>query len=229
MSELSLETFVAWRSKATGDGFVIWPTPRKTTVKESGRLLVTLGNLPMPAQVPSPTNGLTMLYGFRDAIEQLQDFQRGAIEKGMQFRRIAVKLQVKEIIMGTLSADDLKRTLFANLRRVSEDLQLEITREVNKLARRESKAHCEFGNIGEAGARPDLLCRAVKKGPLAKLQAVVFVLPANLIGTRRGRQVAAIFTNRVKSLEVLGDPLPFDVELPALSSGGRGRAMHGSA
>lgn len=214
MSELSLETFVAWKQRASDGGIVIWPAPRKMSPQRSGRLLVTLGNLPMPGKLPSPTNAVTMLYGFRDAIEQLQAHQRTAIEQGMQFRRIAVKLEVKEILMGTLAAKDLKRTRFANLRRVSEQLQMDVIHEVNKLARRENKRHREFDTMDEAGARPDLLCRAVRKGPLANFLAIVFIMPT--ANSRRGQQMAAVFTDKVKSIEVLGDPLPFDIALPTL-------------
>ena len=215
MSEVALETFITFRRKERKDGFVFYPAPRQYIPGTNDKPgVVVLGDIPLPAGVPHPTNGLTLLYGFRDMLDENQSQRLVAKREGMTFFGISMTMPVNSIIMGMLTRKKLPRTKFVNLKRLAKDLQVHVLDTVNEMAVAEDKRHKPFTNIVEAGARPDLVCKVLQQPPFEHITVAVYPVPN---GTARGRQVATIFSTKVKDFSAdrrQVDPLPFKVELP---------------
>jgi hypothetical protein len=215
MSELALETFVAYKAASTESGFEFFPSPRQVK-KKAGKTVVTLADIPLPGNAPAPQGALTVLYGFRDAIEQMQQHHKTARDRGMSLVKVSFKLDVADITMSTTSLDSLAATRFLNLRRLSIDLQQRVLDAVNEMSANEGKRAVFFEKMADAGARPDLVCKAVRAEKLFQhIVAVAYTVPD---GTPKGRQVATIFTSKVGSITLRGmpDPEPFSIELPVL-------------
>ena len=220
--DIGLASFFTYRPTATG--FEVFPEPKKVSKGKVDRQVVALGNVPLPAGVPAPARALTLLYGFRDALDEMKDQYAIAKTKGHSLVKIEFKLQVgtndadTKIIMGTASLEDLPKSRFLNVLRLNQDLQQMLLDGVNELlqveANKSKRAALFYDRIVEAGARPDLICDVIRKQPIFKhLNSVVYSVPD---GTPRGRKVCSIFeTDSVIEVTVRGDA-PFDIELPKL-------------
>jgi hypothetical protein len=213
MSKLALESFVTYKTASDGEGFDFYPEPREV-VRQGKNAVVTLGDVPLPPGIPAAKNALTVLYGFRDALDELKSQYARARRYGMQVAKVSFHLDVDEIVMGTTNPDSIGSTRFLNLRRLSRDLQQVIIDNVNELAAKERNANpVLFERMTEAGQRPDLICQAIRAEAVFKhINSVVYMVPD---GTPRGRQVATIFTTNVTDFEVRGD-VPFQIKLPKL-------------
>lgn len=216
MSELALQSLIGYKPSSTDDGYVFHPKPR--AVKKRGdKLVVTIGDMPLPHGIPHPPTGLTVLYGFRDALEELQRQYAVIQSQKMNIVKIDFKLEVGRIVTGTTGRDDIKDTKFLNLKRLSIDLQQMILDGVNELVAKENKKAVFFEKITEAGVRPDLICAVIHAEKIFRhVNSVVYVVPEPLPdGKKRLRQVATIFSSDVSEMAVRGDH-PFEVELPKL-------------
>lgn len=210
MGKVALETYVTWSNARGVDS--INPEPRG--VRISGRRpVVKLGDIALPAGLPHPNRGITMLYGFRDSLEVLHARRSEAAENGLNMRTITVEVDVGEIIQGMINEENIGKTSFVSLKRMNTDLQDVLLDRVNKLARKERPKHVDYTTVLEAGARPDLICDAMKTAPFSHIEVVAYRVP--VVGSRKGRQVATLLkTKNVVQVDVRGDETPFDVELP---------------
>lgn len=220
--DIGLATFVTFDAKSTGSG--VYPEPFKVTPKAGGRSVVTLGNIPLPAGVPAPKNAMTLLYGFRDALDEMKGQYAKARKENRELVKIEFKLQVGTdapntgIVMGTASLEDIPKCRFLNILRLNQDLQQLLLDEINEAlvveAQKAKKAAIYFDKIVEAGARPDLMCDAIRKHPAFKhVNSVVYSVPD---GTPRGRKVCSIFeTDSIIDMNIRGSA-PFDIEIPKL-------------
>lgn len=210
MGKIALETFVVWKDKTGGPQ--VHPEPRAIRTAR-GRHVVTLGDVPLPPGIPHPDKGITMLYGFRDALDVLHAERSKAAKEGLNMRTVSVDVDVDEVLMGTINKAELKSTRFANLKRLSTELQDEVLDRVNTMARKEKKSHADFTTVIQAGNRPDLICKAMTTAPFSHLRIIAYLVPQ--VGRPRGRQVATLLkTDKVLGIDVRGDAMPFDVELP---------------
>lgn len=220
--DIGLASFFTYRP--TANGFEIYPMPKKISKGKGGRQSVVLGDIPLPAGVPAPAHALTLLYGFRDALDEMKDQYAIANTKGHSLVKIEFKLKVgtqdadTKIIMGTASLEDLPKSKFLNVLRLNQDLQQLLLDGVNEMlqveASKTKKAALFYERMVEAGARPDLICDVIRKQPIFKhINSVVYSVPD---GTPRGRKVCSIFEiDSVIDVSVRGDA-PFDIELPKL-------------
>jgi hypothetical protein len=212
MSELALESFVTYKSKPEANSYDFYPLPRSVKNDESGTT-ITLGDIPFPAGIPLPEDCFSLLYGFRDPLEELKRQYAIARKNDMSLVKISFGLDVDEIILGTTTEADLPRTKFLNIRRISSDLQALIIDGMNELSAKESKFPIFFDKIADIGTRPDLICEAIKKESIFKnVNSVVYSLPDH---TPRGRQVISIFSTQTKNIVFRGEK-PFNIILPNL-------------
>lgn len=211
MSKLALESFVAWKAAPNGD-LKFFPEP--SAVSQQGKTTtITLGNVPLPSKIPAPERGLTVLYGFRDALDEMKAQFEHARRNGMNILKVSFHLDVDDIVMGTTNPESIASTKFLNLRRLSKDLQQVILDGVNELSARDGKKAVLYDRILQAGERPDLICKVIRSEKVfSHITSVVYMVPD---GTPRGRQVATIFTTDVTDFATRGDA-PFQVKLPKL-------------
>jgi hypothetical protein len=214
-AHLTLETFVLYKPNTDGRSYEFFPVP--AAVRQSGgRTIVTVGNIPFPAGVPHPANAITALYGFRDALEEIQRQLKFARESNMRNIKVTFKLQVRDIVMGTTDLEKLGSTDFLNLRRLQSDLANIIVDGVNERLAQEAPAGVRietYNRITDACHRPDLLCDVIRSEKIfSHIKAVAYMIPDSE-GSKRGRQVCTVFTDAFEDVGYRGD-MPFDIELP---------------
>jgi hypothetical protein len=212
MSELGLDSFLTFKPEKSGKGFVFYPQPSEVQTKD-GRTVVVLGNIPLPPGIPAPENALTVLYGFRDPLDEIKKQYATARKEKMSLVKVSFSLEVGPIVMGTTKVEHIQETYFLNLHRLSMDLQTIIIDGVNELSAKENKRPIFFDRVSDIGARPDLICKVIRNEPLFKhVKAVVYKVPDGA----GSRQVATIFTSDVSALVFRGE-MPFEIALPILS------------
>lgn len=220
--DIGLSSFVTF--KETETSIEIYPAPTAIANTNGKRPVLTLGNIPLPAGVPAPAKAITLLYGFRDALEEMKMQYATASQKGHELVKVEFNLQVNTtapntgIVVGTAREEDLPRSRFLNILRLDINLQREIMDALNDKLSYESrttkKAATYFERIVDAGGRPDLLCDVIRETPIyAHINSVVYSVPD---GTPLGRKVCTVFdTTDAINLITRGDA-PFDIELPKL-------------
>lgn len=218
-AHLALETFVLYKANNATRSYDFFPIPRQVTDRK-GRTVVVPGDIPFPPGVPHPKNALTALYGFRDALEEIQLHLRHARENDMKNVKVTFKVQVREIVVGTTDLEKLPKTDFLNLRRLQQDLAQIIVDGINeRLAKEASRGQQvaeSYSKVTDACRRPDLLCDVIRSEKVFQhIKAVAYMIP-DVSNTKRGRQVCTVFTDRFEDIGFRGD-MPFDIVLPKFS------------
>jgi hypothetical protein len=218
-AQLTLETFVLYKSNEDGTSFDLFPPPAALR-PGTQRPIVTVGNIPFPTGVPHPENAITALYGFRDALEEIQRQLKFAREKNMRNIKVTFKVQVREIVMGTTDLQKIASTDFLNLRRLQSDLANIIVDGINERMAQEAPAGQSiepYHKITDACPRPDLLCDVIRSEKIfSHIKAVAYMIPDEE-GSKRGRQVCTVFDDRFEEVSFRGD-MPFDIELPCFAA-----------
>lgn len=211
---IALDSFVTYKADRSKDGFEFFPAPRAVS-RKNGRTSIVLGDVPLPEGVVAPKNALTMLYGFKDSLEEMKRQYQRAAENDMDLVKVSMRLHVGEIIPGSTTMLNIGQTRFLNLRRADEELLKQVTGSVNNLLEtmKKSARPVNFVDSFKSIAhRPDIICDAIRATDLFRhINAVVYEVPD---GTR-GRQVASIFSSNVVDLSFRGEGA-FDIELPQL-------------
>lgn len=215
MSEIALSTFLTHKLNV-GGGYEFFPMP-SSVEQIAGRLRVLIGSVPVPQYLPPVRNALTFLYGFRDAIEEMQRQYALADAGGMSLIKIEFSLPVGDIGIGSISDENAEGAQFVNIRRFNDVLKFRLLSGINERLDTEPGPWRAF-SLEDAGWRPDLLCDVLRSWPMfSNLKAVVYSVPD---GSRRGRQVATLFTTHgISNLKFRGD-LPFNLEVPLIGSSG---------
>ena len=219
-AKLTLESFILYKWVPAKQNYEFFPTPRQAHKTEE-RMVVSIGDVPFPVNVPHPKNALTALYGFRDALEELQRHLKVARERDMGNIKVSFKVMVRAINMGTTDLSNLQDTDFLNLRRLQKSLADIIIDGVNDLMAKESNKTGRVAErattILEACRRPDLVCDVIRSEKIfSHIKVVAYMIPDEN-NSNRGRQVATVFTDRTEELSFRGD-MPFDIELPRIGS-----------
>jgi hypothetical protein len=213
MSEISLDTFVTYKPSQAEVGFDFYPAPRAAT-REGERTKIVLGDIPLPEGVPYPTDSMTFFYGYKDTLEEFSRQHQRAEENRMSLVKVTAKLDVGQLIAGSINPDNVLKTRFLRLRMASAGLQQEILDEINRLsAERSGKGAKVFEKMLDACSRPDLLCDAVRSLPnLRHINSIAYHVPD---GTPGGRQIATVFSTDVSEITFRGEGA-FDIDLPLL-------------
>ncbi len=218
-AHLTLETFVLYKPNTDERSYDFFPAPAAIRHAD-GRMVITLGNIPFPVGVPHPAKAITALYGFRDALEEIQRQLRFAREENMRNIKVTFKVQVREIVMGTTDLEKLGGTDFLNLRRLQSDLANIIVDGVNERLAQEAPKGVKvetYNRITDACQRPDLLCDVIRSEKIfSHIKAVAYMIP-DAEGSKRGRQVCTVFTDKFEEIGYRGD-MPFDIDLPTFQT-----------
>ena len=208
MSKLEFNTFITFRDDTKVSDANLFPAPASANANR-----VVLGDIPFRNGVPHPKNALSVLYGYRDVLEELKRQHERAEQHALTLVKVSFALEV-EAIQGSVGVSDLSKTTFLNLSRASKELQDLIVEGVNLLAVAECDDPTLFDKGSQLGSRPDLLCDFLRTdAAFSHLDGVVYRIPDD--GSVAGRQVATLFTTDVVDFTVRGD-CPFDLALPLL-------------
>lgn len=213
MSRIELVTFLTYPGNENKvRAKEVFPAPRSVIKHGSGEAVV-LGDVPFPAGVPQPKQGMTVLYGYQDTAVELADQHAKAREKGDAFVKVVCKLEIGETINGVIGPEQVKDIQFLNLkRRASRSLQEIIVNGVNMIAAKANKDPVLFDKCSQVGSRPDLLCQFLRTDPMFQhIKGVTYDIPDG----NRTRQVATIFSNDVTDVVEYGE-CPFSLAFPAI-------------
>jgi len=209
MTQIALETFITFRELEAGS-FIFSPAPRAVN-NENGAINVVLSDIPFPSGVPSPRNSLTVVYGYKDAVEEMQKQYALAKSTGMNLVAVSVGFDIGHQQVGVTSLSELPNILFLNVKRCSSEVQGILLDGVNELAANEGGEVSLFDKASQLGNRPDLLCDFVRTDSrFSHIAAVCYQFPSE---SPRGRQVVTILANNVVSVSTRG-VCPFEVQLP---------------
>lgn len=167
-------------------GFIDAPT---------GRRVLVMGNVPLASGFRAPSGGLLLLYGFRDAMDEVKLRRAEAAKDGLEFHYADVSVEVGHIQTGVVDADQVRDLRFVNVRRMTALLQEMI------LDRFSEYVGYEMGNEVGAGmtkvhqiaTRPDLFARLLDEfEPLKNIEVLVIPVADNPDVPGRVRQMAYV-------------------------------------
>jgi hypothetical protein len=183
--------------------------------KGEDREILVLGDVPLPAGVPHPKQGMTVWYGYEDTAEQLKKQHATARMEERNLVKVSFKLEVGTVPDGSVTPADVPTLSFLNLkRRASRELQEIIVTGVNMIAAKANRDPVLFDRCPQVGARPDLLCQFLRSDPMFQhIKAVAYEIPDG----PHMRQVVTFFSNDVQDVVIRRDS-PFDIALPPLST-----------
>lgn len=197
-SSVMLTTFAAF-SKGNNSDLDIKFGSSGTHVQKNGHLDVIADNIPLRSKLLAPGNGMLMLYGHRDTTEELQKRRAEALSLGARFQFAEITVDVGPIFPGIFDDASIKTARFANLRRLTADLQEDIVDIFTSYAKDEGQDFNPVGNrIAEIATRPDLFERLLREDKRFK-KLEVFIIPVKEGGLIR--QVAYVKSN-CKILEI---------------------------
>lgn len=193
-SSIQLTTFAAYvpASKDNGDLELKFGSSG-IQVDKKGHIDLIADSVPLRSKLVAPGSGLVMLYGHRDTSEELQKKRIEASSLGANFKFAEITVEVGPIFPGIFDESTIKTARFANLRRLTANLQQSILDSFQEYAKEEGEIIDADGDrITEIASRPDLFERLLREDKRFK-KLEVFVIPVkegNMI-----RQVAYAKSN----------------------------------
>ena len=146
---------------------------------EESRRYLEMGNVPFGRRgVKAPEGGLLMLYGFRDNIDELKDRRAAAREAKAEFHygEVEAEVGVNGIVVGIIDRKALNGLRFANVKRMSADLQSDILSAFSSYVKEEGGREKEdMSKIRQIAQRPDLFCRLLDEDPDMKSMEVLVI------------------------------------------------------
>lgn len=178
MSIIELSAYVIAQRNEKNEINVTHGKPIGTT--EDNRPIIEMPSVKLPTGKESPAGLLIMLYGFRDAIDEIKRQRDIAASMGVRdgvkqtiFGMIKIGFEVGEIYPGVVHPEQLPNLRFANVRRMSADLQKEILRRFEKYVAEEGGDIAEMRRVQQIASRPDLFGRLLKDKMFKHLDILV--------------------------------------------------------
>ncbi|PKU21956.1 hypothetical protein CWS72_23930 [Telmatospirillum siberiense] len=158
--------------------------------------------------MPSAANGLTMLFGFRDAVSELQRQWKTAREKDIRLVSVNIQVDVGEMHRLRLGPADTPRFKFLYLDRLGQQTFAEMNRSLQRISTEaDGEWDSPFVPAGFVTKRPDMVGRMIddlRTTIFSSLELVVYRIDDPATGPR---QVATLFsTKSVTAVEVQGVP-----------------------
>lgn len=140
---------------------------------------VKLEDIAFTAQ-PHPKNGITLLYGFRDALDEMSRRQNIAAGKGLDTFFIEATVDVGQIIQGLVSPEKLPKTNMINLGRITvalEDTIVDYWRKYLKKhgVSKDQASEIDWGTgLKYISAAPYLLDDLIQEPEFKHLNAIIY-------------------------------------------------------
>jgi hypothetical protein len=184
MATVKLSTFYKYR-----------PTQRPT--------IISLDDVPMPFNMLAPDNGLTTLFGNRDALEEQSRQVRRLEEEGYTVDSVTIEVEVGDVSPGRVVLkrdEDGKAPLLTERRFVYMDrLGMELVHQVTEIMRKfyeDEKIPFEsgFSRAGFIARHPHLIGRLARSPLFQHVDIFVYRIWDEDLGS--ARQIATIFNDR---------------------------------
>lgn len=172
-SSIKLTSFAIYRTTAGADG-----TPTVSVLHgasdarfnpATGKIELLADSIPFNTDsfapfAPKPGHGMLMLYGIRDAADELQKWRAKARELNAEFTYAEFEFDVGKIEVGLTDKKLLRASgdssRFLNLRRMKSDLQIEILKHFEKYAHEDGmNVKEDMARISQIAMRPNYFDR----------------------------------------------------------------------
>lgn len=137
------------------------------TLREDGRRLITMGNVPLDWRMDPPGGGLLLLYGFRDTLDELKKRRAEARQAGSDFHIAELSVEVGDIAAPLVNERTIKDLKFVNVKRMTAGLQSIILSEFSKYASQCGETE-DLAKIQQIARRPNLFEPLLDESPLFK-------------------------------------------------------------
>lgn len=125
----------------------------------NGKLSVQLASVPlMDSQTPpDESKGILALYGFKDQLEEVAARRQEARNAGAEFKFLEIECEVGRIEEGLIDREKLRKLRFANVKRMTAELQTEILERFAEYVGDEGgDAPASMSRVQQIAMRPDL-------------------------------------------------------------------------
>lgn len=199
----------------------------------TGVIVLEMGSVPLgkitedEECAPSPPNGMFLLYGYRDRLNEIARRSSWAEDRGLKFVMREIEVAVKNVVLGITSKKNLATTEFAPLLRMEAALQNSIRDKVIE-ALRDDLTAAQFPEkrrqeiIHDAldlqrdelfGRHPNIVVRVIESDPLFDRLNVI-VIPIDDAELRKegkpSMRTVAYLRNSAKILGEVGGVAPND-------------------
>lgn len=195
MSKIKLTAFAA---------FTVNPNSKKASIAfgatgiqlgPDGRRIITMGSVPLHTRkMEVPDDGLTLLYGMRDAIDELKLRRDAAVAAGKEFHYADVDVEVGSVEAGLVNEKNVVGLKFANVRRMTVKLQTIILDAFGGYVEEAGgRLPGEMSTIKQIATRPDLFGKLLAEHPLFKtIDVLAFPVSDNAGQSAPFRQLAYV-------------------------------------
>lgn len=174
-------------------------TYNRTSVPQT----VILADVPLPPRQLAPAGGLTALYGFRDALEELSRLRQKWENDRIGLSTVTVSVEIGAMPYGRVSPEKLPQFRFLYLDRINRHLE-EICRRYFETYAAEAGVTLEnpFRHAGFVCQHPDFIGRLHQEEMFRHLDVLVYRIDDPQFGPR---QVATLFNrDAVVKIEARG-------------------------
>lgn len=194
MSTVKLTAFAGFKKgPKTAPGIEVLFGAADARLGATGNYELLLSSVPLARNLRAPADGLLMLYGLRDSAEELQLRRAEVRAAGGSFQFAELEAEVGTIVTGIIDHEALKHCRFANIKRMSAELQQEIVDTfVEYVAEEGGDPSLEMNRLKAIARRPDLFGRLLAEHKAFK-KVEVMIIP--VIEGDKMRQIAYVRPN----------------------------------
>ncbi len=196
MSTVALTAFSVFRKVTNNDVEILCGASAVRTTDHGVTLEVT--SVPLRDNIfpQFPRGSLALLYGFRDALDELSRQRLGARDRRAEFASLNIAVDVGDVVVGHVALDTLRKARFANVKRMTAELQDLILTRFARYAAAKSKSSSEYSagatRLERLARHPELFDRLLATDSDFKNLDVLVIPTASLDAPDRIRQVALL-------------------------------------
>lgn len=210
MSLIRLDTYIVVNAlNAIIHGLPLADSPVGDTPTD--KIRVGIDSVRLPTRKKQPANGLMMLYGFRDSLQEMtrQRFLLTRHDPAIDFHPVSIDFDVGEIYPGIVPMQLVAEQRFLNIKRASAEVQKEIRARFETFIEEEGGSVEDIKRIQQIAGRPDLFGRLIEAEPFNNVEILVFP-----VQTDNGLRQFAMVTHKARMVEVVQNPRSRIVAVP---------------
>ena len=202
MSLIRLDTYIVVKE----DNSIIHGRPLADSPQSelpADKIRVGIDSVKLPARKKAPANGLMMLYGFRDSLQEMTR-QRLLLTKNnpaVHFHPVSIDFDVGDIYPGIVPMQLVAKQRFLNIKRSSAEVQKEIRSRFETFIEEEGGSVQDIKRIQQIAGRPDLFGRLIESEPFSNVEILVFP-----VLTDNGLRQFAMVTHKACMVELIQNP-----------------------
>lgn len=175
MSVIKLVSMVGFRYRENDAPEILFGADAVRFDEVRGQWVFSMGNVPTVEAMALPSQGLSLLYGFREVIDETAYWKKRVEDVGGEFHAAYLNVEVGEIHRATVGKAEIESLKFASIRRLKSELQHEILDDFSRQAKEESMDLKAFSRVKEIARHPEFLDHTLNLPIFRNLE--VFVYP----------------------------------------------------